>query len=119
MKLATNFVLLTATASIASAWSLIAYKDGGQQGDVVISDSGSATRASSRSVPCRDINVAFNDQVSSFTWQRGPNEFCVLTLYESYGCVDRVLLITRADRVQEDLDSWTNDKASSWSVRCY
>lgn len=112
MQLTTGLILLTATASIASAWIFTGYTDFNYGGDVVIN-------ATSGANPCLNVTAIFNDQLSSFKWDRTCNEFCEFTLFTDYKCAGPVLVTSRDYSLHSDMSEETNDLASSLSVHCY
>ena len=124
MQLTSNVLLLIATASTVSTWTFTGYSEYNFLGDVVLSDSGSGLGTGTYSpyataIHCTNFADYNNDQLSSFEWDRGVDEFCKFSLFRDTYCLGSVLISSRTVSLEHNMSPETNNQASSLSVHCF
>jgi len=115
MQFTTGLILLTTAASIASAWTFLGYPDNDAGGNVIMSSAGNGGSV----FRCLNFQSTFNDQLSSFKWDRDPEEFCEFTIYRDPLCLGPRLVTSRSVTQHTDMTPATNNMASSVLIHCY
>lgn len=113
MQLTTIFTLLTATATVASAWEFTGYRDQLYKGGVVVGRSGGILTNNL----CVDIIINDN-KMSSFKWYRGFDLSCSFTLFDGHGCKGRLLASSGPNWNVPAISAGNDNEASSLWVDC-
>jgi len=114
MQLTTVFTLLTAAASVASAWEFTGYRDRNYGGGVIIYRSGNGMTNNL----CADIANNVDNKMSSFKWYRATHATCSFKLYDGNGCSGTKLASSGGTWNVAALSTANDNKASSLWVDC-
>jgi len=113
MQVTIVFTILTAAASVASAWDFSGYRDQ-QYGGVIITRSGDGKTNDL----CVDITGSNDNQMSSFKWNRGSDNSCNFKLLDSRGCKGTTIASSSGNLNVPAISSSNDNKASSLWVDC-
>lgn len=120
-----GLILLTAAASITSAWSFVGYSDFSYQGTVILNVQGDGLPGSGSTSPfdqptyCANLLPMYDDLLSSFEWERKVDEFCKFTVFRDYHCIGPVLITSREASVELNMTPDTDKMASSVLIHCF
>jgi len=112
MQLTTVFAILTAGASVASAWSFRGWANPPFTAPLLIAATGGLVDNL-----CIDITLG-NNQMSSYQWNHGVDNPCIFRLYDLAGCTGAVLATSMASMNNPSMGAGNNMASSLW-VDCF